>query len=128
MIYTPARLNGDKLELRRGDYLIRARVIWQDGARVGLEAEDRVPVDKIMTLGPSCVLQLTARAEQAGRGRASWRVAADTSRMQGRAIEFISIGMVAAALALSASAMVQSVLAKPLAAVSLALSPPAPAG
>jgi hypothetical protein len=123
MIYAPLPLNGDALELRRGDHLIRARVIWRDGMRIGLQAEERVPVDEIMTLSPTCVLQLTAAANETRRRRADSRFAGDTSRLRGRAIEFVGVGILGVSLALSALAMVQSALLRPLAAASVALGP-----
>jgi hypothetical protein len=125
LIYAPLPLDTDALELQRGDHLIRGRVVWRDGMRIGVQADDRVPVDEIMTLSPSCVLQLTAAAQQAEPRRAGSRVKADSSRMRGRAIEFVGVGILAASLAVTASSIVQSVLAKPLAAASLALGPPA---
>ena len=53
-------LEGTQVELRRGDHVIVARVMWRDGGRAGLRAEDRLPVEEIMTLGQSPALQLTA--------------------------------------------------------------------
>ena len=120
MIYAARPLDGDTLELQRGDHVIRCRVAWRDGMRFGLQAEDRVPVDEIMTLSQTYSLQLVASGQAAALPRGNW-AAADTNRMRGRALEFIAVGIIAAALALSASAMVQSVLSKPLAAASLAL-------
>jgi len=35
---------GSIVEVWRGDHVIVARVVWHDGARAGLEAEDKLPV------------------------------------------------------------------------------------
>ena len=40
---------GSVVELHRGDHVIVARVVWRDGARVGLQSTDRVPVEEIMS-------------------------------------------------------------------------------
>jgi hypothetical protein len=37
---------GSRVELRHGSYAIHARVVWRDGSRAGLQAEDRVPVEE----------------------------------------------------------------------------------
>lgn len=41
---------GSIIELRRGDHVIVARVVWRDGARAGLHSDDRVPAEQIMSL------------------------------------------------------------------------------
>src|SRR3954466_7284207 len=48
------------VELRRGEHVIVARVAWREGSRAGLCAEERVPVEEIMTLSQATALQLTA--------------------------------------------------------------------
>src|SRR5690348_1343959 len=61
MIHTgrPVRC-GSEVELRRGEYMIVARVVWRDGARAGLRAEERVPIEEIVMGGHAPALQLTA--------------------------------------------------------------------
>jgi len=51
---------GSLVELRRGEHVIIARIAWRDGARVGLCAEDRVPIEEIMSVGQSQAFRLTA--------------------------------------------------------------------
>src|SRR4051794_36406877 len=41
---------GSMVELYRGDRVIVARVVWREGARVGLRSDERLPVDEIMSL------------------------------------------------------------------------------
>lgn len=38
------------VELRRGDYVICARVMWRDGTRTGLQCDEQLPVEQIMSL------------------------------------------------------------------------------
>lgn len=109
---------GTEVEIRRGDHVIVARVVWRDGGRAGLESDDRVPVEQIVTLGQSPALQLTAaRGERRKRPRVE-----DQSRMTGRSIEFAAAVLIALALAGAGQSMVESALAAPLSAVSAALA------
>ena len=64
---------GSEIELRRGEHVILARVVWRDGAKVGLRADDRVPIEEIVTLGQSRVLQLSAGGSVERRKSASPR-------------------------------------------------------
>jgi hypothetical protein len=120
MIHTGRTMShGTTVEIRRGDHVIVARVVWRDGARAGLQAEERVPVEEIVTLGHSPALQLTAApAERRRQART-----ADRSRTQGRAIEFAGVVMLGACVAGAALNMVEVAFATPLAAVAAALTP-----
>ena len=112
-------VEGTQVEVRRGDHVILARVMWRDGGRAGLRAEERVPVEEIMTLGQSPSLQLTA----ANRERRKHPRAADRSRLRGRAIEFAGVLTIAASLAGAALVIIEQAFARPLALVSAALAP-----
>lgn len=109
---------GKEVEIRRGDHAILARVVWRDGARTGLQAEDRVPVEEIMTLGRSAGLQLTAEPHRERRRRPRPE---DHSRLRGRAIEFLGIVLLAISLAATARGMVEQAFARPLAIVTAEL-------
>lgn len=109
---------GTMVELRRGDHVIVARVVWREGARAGLQASERVPVEEIMTLGQAGALQLTARPAER---RKAPRLA-ERSRMRGRAIEFAGLLAIGVPLAGAGMAMVKAALAPPLAAVAVALA------
>ena len=112
---------GSTIELRRGDHVIIARVMWRDGARVGLQSDERLPVEQIMSLGQSQALQLTASPGTIVERRKSPRAIEADSRHRGRAVEFISVGVIAASLALTVWSMADQALAKPMAAVTAAL-------
>lgn len=112
-------LEGTQVEVRRGDHVIVARVMWRDGGRAGLRAEERVPVEEIMTLGQSPSLQLTAAT---GERRKHPRPE-DRSRLRGKAIEFAGVVTIAVSLAAAGLAMVEAAFARPLAMVSAALAP-----
>jgi len=119
MIHTSRPISrGTEVEIRRGDHVIIARVAWRDGARAGLQADDRVPVEEIMTLGQSPALQLTAVQEE--RRKDSRRD--DRSRLQGRAMEFAGVLAVVASLAGYAVTMVHDAFVLPLAAVTAVLA------
>jgi PilZ domain len=119
MIHTGRQIaKGTQVEVRRGDHVIIARVVWRDGGRAGLRAEDRLPVEDIMTLGQSSGLQLTA----AGRvERRSHPRPLERSRLQGRAMEFGTVIAIGACLAVGGFSMVEAAFARPLEIVSAAL-------
>jgi hypothetical protein len=118
MIHTGRQVaKGTQVEVRRGDHVIIARVVWREGGRAGLRAEDRVPVEEIMTLGKSPPLQLTAApVERRKHSRPH-----DGSRLQGRAMEFGAVIAIGACLAAAGLSMVQAAFARPLEMVSAVL-------
>lgn len=120
MIHTGRPIaQGTMVEIRRGDHAIVARVMWRDGARAGLQAEERVPIEEIVTIGQSPALQLTAaRVERRNQPRPE-----DRSRSRGRVIEFAGVVAISACIAGAALSMVHVAFARPLAVVSAALVP-----
>jgi hypothetical protein len=107
---------GNNVELWRGDQVITARVVWRCGARAGLQTEERIPVEEILSLGRSPALQLTASRQRGVECRVRMR-SHDDSRLWGRAIEFLSVAVIAVALSSGMFLMVLEALARPLAAV-----------
>ena len=108
---------GATVEIRRGDHVIVARVMWRDGARAGLRSEERVPMEAIVVLGQTPAYQLTARnGERRKKARSN-----DASRLRGRAFEFASIVIVGVSLAAAGFAMIEQAFARPLAMVATAL-------
>jgi hypothetical protein len=118
MIYTARPMaQGTEVELRRGEHLILARVIWRDGARAGLCADERIPVEEIVTGAHSPKLQLTSVA---GERRATPRVS-HSSRVRAGWVEFAGVVAIAVSLAGAGFVTVQTALARPLAAVAAVL-------
>lgn len=112
---------GSLIELRRGDHVIVARVVWREGARAGLQSEDRVPVEEIMSLHGSKALQLVASGGERLERRRHGRVATAESRLQGRAMEFAAVLAIGVALAGGAWSMARQALVRPFADASAAL-------
>jgi len=112
---------GSLVELRRGEHVIIARIAWRDGARVGLCAEDRVPIEEIMSVGQSQAFRLAASDGSLVERRKQPRPASLDARLRGRALEFLAAGAIAASLAGGAWATTEQAFARPLAEVSAAL-------
>jgi hypothetical protein len=112
---------GSIVEVWRGDHVIVARVVWQDGARAGLRAEDKLPVDQILSLNASAALILTA-GEPQQTSRPAWERRRRDRRSQGRMIEFAGVVVIACSLAVTAFDLVIETLGKPMALIEQALS------
>jgi hypothetical protein len=112
-------VQGSTIELWRGERVIVARVVWREGLKAGLSAEDPLPLEEIATLGRSPALQLTAA--RAGRERRQRPRTHEDSRLLSRAIEFVSIAVIASCFAGTVFAMVEAALTKPIAIVEQAL-------
>lgn len=110
---------GSQVELRRGDHMIAARVMWREGGRVGLRADGPVPVEEIVVIGQAPAFQLAARV---GERRKQPRPG-EHNRLRGRALEFAGAAAIAASLAVAGLAMVEQAFARPLGLVSTALAP-----
>lgn len=116
----PAR--GAYLELRRGGYVIVARVVWANDNRFGVQTQDVVPADDLIRnpdgAGQSIAPQQSGFVER----RAAPRQRHEASRWRARAVEFGTfalLGGVAATLMLGA---MSEVLAHPMELVETALS------
>jgi hypothetical protein len=108
------------VELRRGAHIIVARVVWRDGSRAGLQADDRLPVEEILSLSQAPALQLTAGSNLVERRRTPRRTH-DANRLRARFAEFASVGVIAASLAITLFGIVQQALATPMNAIHAAL-------
>jgi hypothetical protein len=111
---------GSMVELWRGDHVIVARVMWQDGARAGLQTDERLAVEDILSLSASAALTLTASEPYSVERRARPRDEADP-RSQGRMLEFFGVVAIGCVVAASAYGMVQQALAHPMAMIRAAL-------
>ena len=110
---------GSVVELRHGDHVIVGRVVWREGPKAGLQSDDRVPVEQILSATDGPALRLSA--SPAGVERRRQPRTHDQSRMQSRAFEFAGVAIIAVALSSAAFALVGEALAQPLARVNAAL-------
>jgi hypothetical protein len=111
---------GTIVELWRGDLVIVARVMWQDGARAGLKSDEPISVGDVLSLSSSSAMTLTATRRVSGDRRARSRAEPDR-RKQGRTIEFTGVVVIGCALAVTAYGMVEQTLARPMALIRNAL-------
>lgn len=112
---------GTRVELRRGDHVIVARVVWREGARAGLATDDRLPVEEILSLGQSSALQLVASNGALVERRKRSRQKLGDARLRGRAFEFLGVGAIVLVLSLSVWGMAEEAFAAPLARIEAAL-------
>ena len=118
MIHTGRPIsNGTTVEIRRGNYVIVAQVVWRDGGRAGLRAEERVPIEELIALGQSSSFQLTA----AMGDRRKHARPEEGRRLQDRARELAGVILIAAVLASAAMSMIGTAFTRTLAATSAAL-------
>jgi hypothetical protein len=107
---------GSLIELTHGNHMIVARVVWRSGAKLGLSAEDRLPIEDIATYAQTPAPPLIAAdgraVERHGQNRTY-----DQSRLRSRAIEYVCVVTLGASLATAAYGMVQRAFAAPLALV-----------
>jgi len=111
---------GSNIELRHREHVIVAQVVWRCGQRAGLQAEDWVPVDEIMILSHTPLLQLTAGGPGQVERRKQPRTH-DDSRLLGRMIEFASVAIIAITLSGGLYTLVAEALGEPMARIRLAL-------
>lgn len=112
---------GTLVELRRGNLVIIAHVVWRDGARAGLATDDRLPVDEILSIGQSSALQLVASNGALIDRRKRPRQEAGDARLRGRALEFLGVGAIAILLSLGVWLLAKQAFAEPLARIEAAL-------
>jgi hypothetical protein len=113
---------GSTVEIRRGDHVIIARVVWRDGVRAGLQSDDRLPVEEIMSVGQSRALRLVAADGALVERRKRPRTQQRDARSSARLIEFFGLAAVAVALALGVWTTAQQAFAAPMAKVEAALA------
>ena len=112
---------GSEIEVRRGDYTIVARVMWRDGSRLGLQSDERVPVEEIMSASSAGTLQLVAADGNLVERRRRPRRDNERSRERGRMVEFAALVATATILAGCAWGMTHKALEAPFAKVEAAL-------
>lgn len=109
---------GSFVEIRRGTQLVVARVVWRQNQRMGLASHDPLRIEDIISN------EIAAAAVQSAgfvRDRRAVPRSAEDSRLQGRALEFLSTTALVIALAGSALFYAYEVLSAPMATVRGAL-------
>lgn len=114
---------GSTIELRRGEHVIVARVVWREGGKAGLRSEERLSVDDISTVDRPGSLQLTAPPGASAERRREPRPRRDESRARGRLLEFVGTTAIGICLSAAVLMMIGQAAAKPLAMVKSALGP-----
>jgi hypothetical protein len=116
LIHTTRPLErGSWVELRREELTIRAEVVWRSGGKVGLRAEDRLPIEEIACDGTDWSAETASRQPPANAQRRP------DSRARGRSIEFASVVAGSLVMVAVAGLLVQRAFAAPLAIVAEAL-------
>ena len=113
---------GTIVELRRGEHVILARVMWRDGGRIGLQSKERLPVEEILSLSQSKALRLVASSGTLVERRKHPRRSGEDARLRGRAFEFAGVLTIVASLTIGAWAMAEQAFARPLAIVEGAIN------
>lgn len=108
---------GNEVELRRGDHMILARVVWRDGARAGLHSLERVPVEDIVLLGRARGPEAPANMGERRRHPRSRQ----PGRLRHQAMEFAGVLGIVACLAAAGLTMVDAAFAQPMTLVTSAL-------
>ena len=112
---------GSVVEIRRGDHAIVASVMWREGPKAGLQSNEPLPVEDIMTLAQTAVLQVTAAESLTMERRRTKRPIHEDSRQRARAFEFMFSLAIAVGLSAMAFSMVEHALTAPLARIGAAL-------
>lgn len=112
---------GAYLEVRRGPHVIVARVIWTRQQRVGLKAQDPLPVEAIVRQQATAVSAAAKPVERRQSPRSSQR-AQERSREHARTIQGIALTLGGIAAAALAVASIQQALGHSLGQVGAALA------
>ncbi|CAN5218444.1 hypothetical protein BH24PSE1_BH24PSE1_06860 [soil metagenome] len=122
LVYSTSGANpGAYVEVRRGQQVIVARVVWRENQRMGLCSQDCLQIEQVVSGSQLPALQLGPKRFPIERRR--HRREYEKSRTQARAMEFISIAIIGATLASAAYATVRESLSTPMARVAAALHP-----
>jgi hypothetical protein len=114
---------GTFVELRRGDYVIVARVIWSREQECGAQTQDVLRIDDIVQnrAPASSSFSVAGRFDRRAVPRTTTAQAHELSRHISAAVQFGFMVLVSLGLAGAAVATVHDALAKPLTLVSASL-------
>lgn len=110
---------GTIVELRRGEQVIVAQVMWRQDRRMGLRSQDQLKIEQIVSGSKSANLEISAPRIELARYRTARRE--EESRARGKLGEFASLVLVGAALAGLGYVTVVDALSRPLERISAAL-------
>ncbi|QIL03102.1 hypothetical protein G7078_10145 [Sphingomonas sinipercae] len=117
---------GDYVEICRGVHVVIGQVVWRSDRRFGVRTQGTIPIYSLINEPDRSALpaeSAPAHVLPRERRRASRSsFAAESSGHRGRAMQFATIALGAACVALSLGAVARDALARPLAAVNSALA------
>ena len=116
---------GSYLEIRRGAYVIVARVVWSTAGRFGVQTQDMVPAERLISDPDAAAASAsppTARQQERRAAPRSIETRHDRSRQKARAFEFAAISVVCALVAILIGSAMAEVVARPLHAAQTALT------
>lgn len=113
-----AAAEGETIELRHKDRAIRARVVWREGPRVGLCAEQSIAVEDLLLVAASPAP--VAPRPSGGERRRTPRTFEESQR-RARALQFASVLVIASSLCVGVAAAAAEALARPLGIIGAAL-------
>jgi hypothetical protein len=112
---------GSFVEIRRGNQLVVARVVWRQNQRIGLQTPDPVRIAEIISSdtaeAAAAVPVIVPVKPDRRKIDRDW----ENSRAFGRAVEFLALVVIALALGALVSAYVLDILSQPVSRVSGAL-------
>jgi hypothetical protein len=116
---------GSYLEIRRGAYVIVARVVWSNAGRFGVQTQDMVPAERLIsdpdaTAAAASPRSLVGQQERRAAPR-STEARHGASRQKARLFEFAAVSFVCALVAILVGSAMVEVVAKPLHAAQTAL-------
>ncbi|WP_097065204.1 PilZ domain-containing protein [Sphingomonas guangdongensis] len=105
---------GTYVELRRGDMIIIARVVWSDEQRCGLRSQRPISLPHLQAANPHRELyRPDSPRERRAQPRDGVEIGLTRSINFGRKLEFLAVALFAGLLAISAGKMAFDVLAQP---------------
>ena len=117
----PAPSRGSYLEIRRGSQVVVARVVWSSAARFGVQTQDPVSAEQLMSDATATPRLSATFVERRSEPRPS-SLRHEASRHRSRAIEFGTFALLGAVGAILVTTAVEELLSIPLEAIRLALN------
>lgn len=111
---------GNYLEIRRGQHVVVARVVWSSGQRFGVHTQDIIRPDELTRDTDNSSARSLAQPERRVAPR-SMVTRHESSRQRGRAFEFCTLAALGLGSAFLLFATIAELLARPLATIETAL-------